>query len=83
MPCGECNKKASMKQMSVSDMARGAVKLAKSEMGIGVAEEDLIASRRKHCEGCDHWNHGKCLECGCYTYAKTRLTREKCPLGLW
>lgn len=71
------------KKTSIAGMATGAMKLAKSELGFGVAEEDLIATRRKHCEGCDRWNHGKCLECGCYTYAKTRLTREKCPLGLW
>jgi len=78
-----CNCNKTTERPSLAAMATGAVKLAKSEMGIGVAEEDLIASRRKHCEGCDRWNHGKCLECGCYTYAKTRLTREKCPLGYW
>jgi len=83
MPCGECNKKASMKQMSVSDMARGAVKLAKSEMGIGLASGDVIDARRTVCESCERWQHGKCLECGCYTWAKTRLTNERCPLGKW
>jgi len=71
------------KPTSFAGMASGAMKLAKSELGIGVVGEDVIATRRKHCEGCDRWNHGKCLECGCYTYAKTRLTREQCPLGLW
>jgi len=71
------------KTTSFAGMAAGAMKLAKSELGIGVVGEDVIASRREACEGCDRWNHGKCLECGCYTYAKTRLTRERCPLGLW
>jgi hypothetical protein len=23
------------------------------------------------------------MECGCYTWAKTRLTNERCPLGKW
>lgn len=71
------------KTTSFAGMAAGAMKLAKSELGIGVVGEDVIASRREVCEGCDRWNHGKCVECGCYTYAKTRLTRERCPLGLW
>lgn len=61
----------------------GAVKLAKSELGIGVIDADAIAVRRAACESCERWEHGRCLECGCYTWAKTRLTRERCPLGKW
>lgn len=64
-------------------MAKGAVKLAKSEMGFGIASDDVVSSRRGACESCDRWDHGRCMECGCYTWAKTRLTNERCPLGKW
>lgn len=67
----------------VSRMARGAVKLAKAELGIGLADAQEVADRRIICEGCEHWDHGKCRECGCYTWAKTRLTKERCPVGSW
>jgi hypothetical protein len=61
----------------------GVVGLAKSEFGIGLASGDVIDARRTVCESCDRWQHGKCMECGCYTWAKTRLTNERCPLGKW
>lgn len=62
----------------------GIVKLARSEWNIGVVSlPQLIADRRKACEACDRWEHGRCLECKCFTWAKTRLPKEKCPLGRW
>lgn len=67
----------------VTKFATGAVKLAKAELGIGMAEAETIARRRAACEACSSWDHGKCSSCGCYTWAKTRLTRERCPLDKW
>ncbi|MEB3209532.1 MAG: DUF6171 family protein [Synechococcus sp.] len=62
----------------------GAAKLVRSELGIVVLKDQaVIDARRRACEGCDRWDHGKCLECGCYTYAKSRLTKETCPLDRW
>jgi len=61
----------------------GAVKLAKSEIGIGVAGDETVAQRRSLCESCEEWDHGRCRKCGCFTWAKTRLTHERCPLGKW
>jgi hypothetical protein len=61
----------------------GAVQLVKSEIGWSHAGGEIIAARRSACESCDRWDHGRCMECGCYTYAKTRLTHERCPLGKW
>lgn len=62
----------------------GAVKLAKAELGLSLLkDQDLIQQRRRACEACPEWEHGKCRQCGCYTWAKTRLTRETCPLDRW
>lgn len=66
-----------------ASMVAGAAKLAKSELGIGKAPQEIIEARRKTCEGCDQWNHGRCMACGCYTWAKTSLTNERCPLDKW
>jgi hypothetical protein len=66
-------------------MLKGAAKLVRSELGLVILKDlDLIAARRRACEACDRWDHGRCRECGgCYTFAKSRLSREVCPLGRW
>lgn len=69
--------------MSCCGKVAGAIKLAKSELNIGIASDETVKSRRAACESCDRWEHGRCAECGCFTYAKTRLTNERCPLGRW
>lgn len=67
----------------------GAVKLLRSEVGISIVLPQLTMARRKVCEACDAWDHGRCMApghdgkpCMCFTWAKTRLD-EKCPLGKW
>lgn len=64
-------------------MLGGAIKLVQSELGVGVAPKDLVAARRLACESCDQWDHGRCKACGCFTWAKTRLKSERCPLRRW
>lgn len=64
-------------------VVKGAVKLVQSEVGIGIASPSEVDARRAVCEACDQWLHGRCTKCGCYTFAKTRLTNERCPLGKW
>ena len=62
----------------------GAAKLLRSELGLVVLKDQaVIDARRRICEGCDNWDHGKCVLCGCYTYAKSRLTKETCPISKW
>jgi hypothetical protein len=61
----------------------GAAKLVRSEAGIGIAADEIVAERRAACESCDKWEHGRCTVCKCFTWAKTRLTSERCPLGKW
>ena len=77
MACSGCGKR-------VGGMLKGAVKLAASELElVQIAKSSVIAARRAACESCDQWDHGRCKSCGCYTYAKTRLRSEKCPIGKW
>lgn len=71
------------KDVGIGQKIAGATKLIASEIGFGHASDSVIAERRELCESCDRWFHGRCKDCGCYTYAKTQLTREKCPLGKW
>lgn len=35
------------------------------------------------CEACEHLSGGRCLQCGCWLWAKVRLGTEQCPLGKW
>ena len=70
-------------QNRVGQVVQGAIKLATSELGIWRATPEMIAARRAACESCDQWDHGRCKSCGGYTFAKTRLRSEKCPLGKW
>jgi hypothetical protein len=77
MSCRSCNDRIG------SSIVRGAAGLIQSELNIGVAADEVIAARRAACEACDQWDHGRCKSCGCYTFAKTRLRSEKCPLGKW
>ena len=61
----------------------GAVKLAQAELGIGIAPPDVVADRRKACEACPEWEHGRCRMCGCFTWSKSALCSERCPKGVW
>jgi hypothetical protein len=78
MGCGGCGGGT-----GIVGVVKGAFGLAKSEAGIGIAAASEIEARRKACEACSRWEHGRCLECKCFTWAKTRLTHERCPLGKW
>ena len=77
MACSGCGKRA-------AEMMAGAIKLAASELNlVQIAKASTIAARRAACEACDRWDHGRCNQCGCFTFAKTRLKSEACPLGKW
>lgn len=77
MSCG-CGKTTPGKMLA------GAAKLLRSELGLRVLQDEAaIQARRRACEACDQWDHGRCKPCGCYTFAKTRVPKETCPLGRW
>jgi hypothetical protein len=45
---------------------------------------DVEAEKRMAiCKACDRLDGNKCLECGCWMPAKTRIEYAKCPLGKW
>ena len=72
-------------------MAISASKSLKSwaESGFQKAPQIIIDDRLSICKKCDFWdasalnNTGRCLKCGCSTWAKIKLATESCPIGLW
>ena len=68
-----------------SSRVMGAAKLLAAEIGLAILKDGgVVAGRRQACEACDRWDHGRCWECGgCYTWAKTRMAAERCPLDRW
>ena len=92
MSCGSCNK--SVAQTVVA----GVVGMSKVALGIDIAPEDIIESRRDKCRQCEHASRNRsdkfkkfngltsfsrCAKCNCFIAAKTKLEAEKCPKGLW
>ncbi len=76
---------------AVDKVINGAVGIAKSVTGVGVATEAEVEGRRVICRQCEHAipcnnNNGKkcvCAKCGCRLKHKTRVASESCPLGKW
>ncbi len=67
---------------------KGAASIAKAATGIGLASPETIAARRLTCESCPEATSGvrplsRCRKCHCSIIWKTRLARQKCPLGKW
>lgn len=71
------------RDLGIGARIAGGAKMIAAEVGFSHAKPEVIAQRRTICEACDRWLHGRCTDCGCYTFAKTQLTFEKCPLGKW
>ena len=52
-------------------------------------DEETLKTRIKICGRCEFWNSkgfgvtGRCMKCGCSTWAKLRMATEKCPIGKW
>lgn len=59
------------------------------ESGFKKAEDEVVQARKEICAGCEFWNQkafggtGRCMKCGCSTWAKLRMATEKCPIGKW
>ena len=57
--------------------------------GIPIASKELLEERQAICKACEFWNSkalkgtGRCMKCGCSTWAKLRMATEKCPIGKW
>ena len=52
-------------------------------------DDATLETRLEACGGCEFWNSkgfggtGRCMKCGCSTWAKLRMATEKCPIGKW
>jgi hypothetical protein len=76
---------------SLFQMAKTAVKSASTwaQQGVPLASGEVLKQRQSVCEACEFWNAkafngtGRCMKCGCSTWAKLRMATEKCPIGKW
>ena len=48
-----------------------------------LAKSETVHHRLEICRTCPHKKGMICGKCGCIIKAKTRLGREKCPIGKW
>lgn len=91
-------KDGSNKNANINTNLPSTLKMAKSAMasvtnwmagGFVQTDSETLAARYKICETCEFWssagfaNSGRCMKCGCSTWAKLRMATEKCPIGKW
>lgn len=50
-----------------------------------ISPAELSAERLNICKNCQSLDkkYIRCLECGCFLLAKTKISFEECPLGKW
>ncbi len=76
---------------SIGEMVVSAGKSLTKWVGSGFSKstQEVIDLRLSICKGCEFWDaqalngSGRCLKCGCSTWAKLRMASEKCPLDKW
>lgn len=76
---------------SISKMVASASKSLTKWVGSGLSQstQEVIDARLSICKGCELWDAkalnetGRCLKCGCATWAKIRMATERCPIGKW
>ena len=76
---------------SIETMAKSMAESAKQWVGSGlkISDSETFKKRIEACHGCEYWNPkgfrgtGRCMKCGCSTWAKLRMATEKCPIGKW
>jgi len=79
------------KAPTISDMLKSVTKSAAlwASRGFQHTNEETLKARIKTCNKCEFWNSkalngtGRCMKCGCSTWAKLRMATEKCPIGRW
>lgn len=78
--------------MTTGDVLAGVVGLSKVAAGIDRASMGTVAFRRGVCRNCEHatvhisrglTSMSRCLLCGCFIGAKTRIRSERCPTRKW
>jgi hypothetical protein len=76
---------------SLTTMIRSAAASAATwaSRGFQHTDEETLKTRLETCGKCEFWNAqgfrgtGRCMKCGCSTWAKLRMATEKCPIGRW
>jgi hypothetical protein len=79
------------KPPSILEMVKSATASAKNWTASGFqhTKEKTLTQRLEICHGCEFWNSkafgntGRCMKCGCSTWAKIRMATERCPIGKW
>lgn len=57
--------------------------------GFNLSSPEEMSRRKDICVSCEFWDSsalngsGRCLKCGCSTWAKIRMGTESCPIGKW
>jgi hypothetical protein len=84
-PLGGCAKrKKSVNLDRMLRYLRGAVGIAKADMGVDAADPDVVARRKVICLACKpHYDFGTCNKCTCWLAKKIVVKSEKCPIGKW
>jgi len=75
----------------MGEMIKSATKSAAlwASRGFEHTNEETLKTRIETCGKCEFWNSqalggtGRCMKCGCSTWAKLRMATEKCPIGKW
>lgn len=83
--------KNSVSPPSIKEMVKSATKSAKiwASRGFQHTDKKTLKIRIETCNKCEFWNSkaiggtGRCMKCGCSTWAKLRMATEKCPIGKW
>lgn len=80
-----------IKPPSVFALVQSAMKATAgwASKGFRHTDEASLQHRIETCRACEFWNPqgfhytGRCMKCGCSTWAKLRMATERCPIGKW
>ena len=87
----ESGKDYGSKPPSLTKMVTNVMQSASKWVARGMqhTDEATLKMRIETCQSCKFWNPkgfnntGRCMKCGCSTWAKLRMATEKCPIGKW
>lgn len=78
--CDEKKQMPSAAKMGIT-LAREMVSFAKA--GFKTVSSEEARRRMDICKRCEHYTGKRCLKCGCFMAAKTKMATTACPIGKW
>ena len=81
-----CNCNSNSQPTLAAKIVKGAVAIAKNQLGIDLAPSQIVSERRRKCYECDKLKRtllNQCSLCSCVIEQKTLQANETCPLGKW